>query len=73
MLILRLDGKPLLVTGNECEGYLPISPLWEAGQLRHERYQPFSLLDQPRNGSRAVADIFRDEGIGPDARVGAVG
>jgi hypothetical protein len=73
LLILGLDGKPLLLTGNECEGYLPISPLWEAGQMRHERYQPFSLLDQPRDSSRALAAILQDEGIGPGTRVGAVG
>ena len=73
LLVLRPEGKPLLLTGNECEGYLPISPLWKAGELRHERYQPFSLLDQPRDSSRPLAHIFHEEGIGPGASVGAVG
>lgn len=73
LLIVRPDGKPLLLTGNECEGYLPVSPLWKAGELRHERYQPFSLLDQVRDTSRALETIFGDEGICGGARVGAVG
>ncbi len=73
LLILRPDGKPLLLTGNECEGYLPISPLWKTGQLRHELYQPFSLLDQPRNHSRTITEILRSEGIGSGSQVGCVG
>src|SRR5262245_53286665 len=42
LLILGREGEPLLLTGNECAAYLPISPLWKAGQLRSEVYQPFS-------------------------------
>jgi hypothetical protein len=73
LLILRRDGKPLLLVGNECAAYLPISPLWKAGQLRSEVYQPFSLLDQPRSASRTLAAIFADEDIGADAHVGCAG
>jgi hypothetical protein len=73
MLILRADGDPLLVVGNECESYLPISPLYREGALRTERYQPFSLLDQPRDNSRSLDDIFRAEGIARSSMVGCVG
>ena len=73
LLVVRTEGAPLLIVGNECEGYLPISPLWAAGRLRHERFQSFSLLDQPRDQSRFLADIFSDEAIGSGAAVGCTG
>src|SRR6185312_14522983 len=42
VLIVKGDGgAPLLVVGNECEGYLGVSPLFAAGKLRAERFQTF--------------------------------
>jgi Xaa-Pro aminopeptidase len=73
LLVLSLDRDPLLITGNECAGYLGISALHIGGRLRHELFQDFSLLDQPRNRSRPLKDILADEGIGPASRVGAIG
>lgn len=73
LLILREAGAPLLLVGNECVGHLPFSPLYNAGGLRYERFQPFSLLNQPRDESRALADILAGEGLGGEARVGCVG
>jgi hypothetical protein len=73
LLILAGAGDPLLVVGNECEAYLPVSPLHAAGKLRSERYQPFSLLNQPRNDSRLIREIFAGEGIGQDSHVGCAG
>jgi hypothetical protein len=73
LLLLRPAGDPLLVVGNECEGYLPVSPLFVAGKLRSERFQPFSLLNQPRDSSRYLGEILHDEGIGDGALVGCVG
>lgn len=74
VLIVKGDGgAPLLVVGNECEGYLGVSPLFAAGKLRAERFQTFSLLNQPRDASRKIRDIFAGEGIGPKARVGCIG
>jgi hypothetical protein len=73
ILIVARDGKPLLVVGNECEGYLGVSPLRAAGKLRAERYQPFSLLNQPRDASRKMQDIFAGEGIGAASKVGCIG
>src|ERR1700689_252089 len=58
ILVVARDGKPLIVVGNECEGYLGVSPLFTANKLRSELFQPFSLLTQPRSASRKVRDIF---------------
>jgi Xaa-Pro aminopeptidase len=73
LLVIGPESSPLLMVGNECEAYLPISPLFKNGGLRTERFQPFSLLDQPRDRSRSLAEIFRDERILPGAQVGCVG
>ncbi|MBP7050436.1 MAG: hypothetical protein KBE65_05435 [Phycisphaerae bacterium] len=73
LFVLGGQRDPLLVVGNECEGYLPVSPLFTAGRLRSERFQPFSLLNQPRSSSRLLKDIFAGEGIEPGAKVGCVG
>lgn len=73
LLLISQEGAPLLLTGNECMSYLPISPLWGAGMMRAERYQPFSLLDQPRDSSRTLDEILISERIGSDSRVGCVG
>jgi Xaa-Pro aminopeptidase len=72
LLVVRPGVKPLLLTGNECMGYLPVSPL-DPGEWRVERWQPFSLPDQPRDASRGLAEILADEGIGHGARVAVVG
>ncbi len=73
MLILSQDKSPLLVVGNECEGYLPVSPLFVAGKMRGELYQPFSLLNQPRDKSRLMKDILASEGIQANSHVGCIG
>ena len=73
LLVIAEAGSPLLIVGNECEGYLAISPLYTAGLLRHERFQPFSLLNQPRDDSRLLGAILADEGIRPGSSVGCVG
>ena len=73
VLILSTINSPLILVGNECVGHLPISPLYNAGKLRHERYQPLSLLSQPRDDSRQLETIFRSEGINQNSKVGCVG
>ncbi|MBV8342086.1 MAG: M24 family metallopeptidase [Gammaproteobacteria bacterium] len=73
VLIVSRASNPLIVVGNECEGYLGVSPLHAAGKLRAERFQPFSLLDQPRSSSRKIRDIFAGEGIGATSQVGCIG
>ncbi|MBN1584241.1 MAG: hypothetical protein JXA89_26265 [Anaerolineae bacterium] len=73
LLVIGRQDMPLLIVGNECKGYLPVSPLYVAGNLRHERFQPFSLLNQPRDDSRLLGEIFADEGIDERSQVGCVG
>jgi Xaa-Pro aminopeptidase len=73
LLIVRQDEKPLIVIGNECEGYLDHSPLFKSGDIRSELYQPFSLLDQGRDKSRTLAAIFQSECMDGNSKVGAVG
>jgi len=73
LLIVRGATTPLILVGNECESYLAVSSLYTSGRMRHERFQSFSLLNQPRDRSRTLREIFADENIGPMARVGCIG
>lgn len=74
LLVISLDkDTPLLLVGNEGEGHLGISPLIEKGRLRHERFQTFSLMNQPRERSRQLKEILQEEGISRYAKVGLVG
>ena len=73
LLIIGTSGNPLLLVGNECVGHLTMSPLYNDNGLRHERFQPFSLLNQPRNESRSLAAIFQEEGINQSATIGCIG
>lgn len=73
LFVLRETGPPLFIVGIECKDYLPISPLWVAGKMRSECFQPFSLLSMPRGESRLIGEILRDEAIDPGSRVGCAG
>lgn len=73
LLIIDETEDPLLLVGNECVGHLSVSPLYNAGKLRYERYQPFSLLNQPRNESRLLETILEEEGITSHSQVGCIG
>jgi hypothetical protein len=73
LFIIGLTGIPLLVVGNECEAYVGVSPLFNEGRLRRERFQPFSLLNQPRDQSRKIKEIFAGEGIDASSMVGCAG
>ena len=72
LLILRDEATaPLIATGIECERYLAISPI--RLQLRHERFDGFSLPGIAPQTSRGLAEILASEGIGADSNVGCVG
>jgi Xaa-Pro aminopeptidase len=73
LAVLSMEGKPLLLVGNEGEGYLPVSALYTSNELRAERFQAFSLLNQPRADSRLIKDVLASEGIEKGSRVGCVG
>ena len=64
LLIVAMEVDPLILVGNECESYLKISPPYRASRLRHERYQPFSLPDQPTDASRTLEEILAAEQMG---------
>src|SRR5260370_3102744 len=73
LLVVPRREAPTLLLGNECEAYLSVSPLFSAGRLRSERFQPFSLLNQPRGSSRPLDPIFPDLGIVNRSLPGCVG
>lgn len=72
-LVLGDSGTPLLLVGNEGVGHLGVSALYNSEALRYERFQTFSLMNQPKEDSRSLESIFIDEGIGQEAMVGVVG
>ena len=69
VLIVGPSNPPLLLTGNECVGMAEAAPL----PMRVELHQDLSLPSQPRNRSRALAEVLRAEGITDGARVGMLG
>lgn len=73
LLVLGLSGTPLIVVGNEGVGHLGVSALHNSGMLRHERYQTFSLMNQPKDESRSLEKIFMEEDIMSESKVGVVG
>ncbi len=73
LLIMNLKQKPVLLVGNECEARLPASPLYLDRLMDGLRYQPFSLLDQPKTSSPFLQDIFVDYGIGEQSSIGCIG
>ena len=73
LLVLSGSARPLLIVGNECLGYLPVSALYRDGGLRVERFPTFSLLNQPRLGARPLRDMLADERIDTRDTIGCVG
>ena len=73
VLVISQTDLPLIIVGLECEGYLPVSPLYRAGKLRSERYATFSLMNMPLKGSRLIKDIFTDIGMTKGDTVGCTG
>ena len=73
LLIISSKDAPLILVGNECVDHLSVSPLYNSGGLRHERYQPFSLISQPRDQSRPLKSIFECEGINRGSKIGCIG
>ncbi|MDP6608121.1 MAG: hypothetical protein QF463_03560 [Vicinamibacterales bacterium] len=69
LLLLDTAGRRLLLVGNECLGYLPDPSLG----LDVELFQELSLLGQQRDGSRPLAAILGDFGVGAGRNVGCVG
>ena len=68
-LVLGQTGEPAILVGNECYGMAGAAPV----TMRRHRFQDFSLPSQPRDRSRPLTEILRDEGIAHGGRVGVVG
>lgn len=73
LLIISKREIPLILVGNECVAHLSVSPLYNEGKLRYERFQSFSLISQPRNESRQLETIFKEEGICINSKIGCIG
>ena len=69
VLIVGPNELPLLLTGNECVGMAEAAPL----PMRVELHQDLSLPSQPRDRSRALAEVLGDEGLTAGVRVGMIG
>ena len=69
LLLLDRSGGQKLLVGNECMGYLPAPRLG----IEIELFQEFSLLGQPRDGSRPFRRILAEFGIGRGATIGCAG
>ena len=69
ILIVAPTGEPAVLVGNECWGTAGAAPL----PMRRELFQDLSLPGQPRDRSRALADVLADEGLRTGGRVGVVG
>ena len=71
-LVVDIEGdEQWILVGNECMGYLEVSPIKE--HLQPVLYQPFSLLGQDRSRSNPLKDILQDTGITLNSRVGVAG
>jgi hypothetical protein len=69
ILIVGPSGDPALLVGNECYAMAGAAPL----PLRRHLFQDLSLPSQPRDRSRPLAEILREEGIARGTRIGVVG
>ena len=47
LLVVGPESRPLLIVGNECEAYLPISPLFQHGGLRTGATSPSHFWINP--------------------------
>jgi hypothetical protein len=69
ILVIGPDDDPAVMVGNECWGMADAAPV----SMRRHLLQDLSLPGQPRDRSRALGEIFAEEGIAPGSRVGVVG
>ena len=69
LLIVGMHGDPAILVGNECYAMAGVAPL----PMRRHLFQDLSLTDQPRDRSRPLNDILRDEGLSAGVRAGVAG
>lgn len=73
VLVVRPTGKPLLIVGNECYDYTPVSAAVAAGDIRVERCQTLSLLSQRRDDCRRLVAIVTGGGLSSISHVRVAG
>ena len=69
VLILGDADQPAILVGNECFSMAGSAPL----PMRRHLFQDLSLVGQPRDRSRPLAEILEAEGIAEGSRVGVIG
>jgi len=69
VLILGAEAEPAILVGNENWRTAGAAPL----PMRRHLFQDLSLPGQPRDRSRPLGDILRDEGVRAETRVGVIG
>jgi hypothetical protein len=69
ILIVGPSGDPAILVGNECWGMAGAAPL----SMRRQMFQDLSLPSQPRDRSRALAEILADEGVVDGRSIGVLG
>jgi hypothetical protein len=69
LLVIGSEADPAVLAGNECLGMARSAPL----RMRTHLFQDFSLPSQPRDRSRKLPEILREEGATSGSRIGVVG
>lgn len=69
LLIVKRDGLPSLLVGNEGWGYAALAPL----PVNRILFQSLSLLGQDRSRSKKLETIFSEAGIQSNSRIGVAG
>ena len=69
LLILKRDGEPVIIVGNEGMGYAEKI----CYPIKKVLYQSFGLMGQPNESSALLSEILREEISGADCQVGLVG
>jgi hypothetical protein len=69
LLLVLPDRKPVLFAGNEGHPYAEAAP----GLFERRLWQALSLMGQPREKLRPLADILREAGLSPGMRIGLAG
>ncbi len=71
LMVVRPEGAPLLMAGNECLAYTRASPAVAAGDIAVAHCASFSLLSQPRDSDRI--EVLLDRALLRGGRIGTVG
>lgn len=69
LLIVTPENIPALLVGNEGMGYAELCPI----PIRRILYQPFSLMGQDRSKSQTLLQIFTNESIINNKKIGIAG